>query len=282
MLCFSYILPSMKMYFLNRKAKNVLKIWNPCEITNQQLCKSSYVVMVLNRPIPSTIPKHFIINLWNKALLRVTVDGGTNQWLSWIKWNYCEEEVTNTPDLITGDMDSVSKESLDYFTRRNKSLKIIETPDQNETDFTKALREVHSYSTCNQVQIDNIVVVVDSSGRFDQILANIQTLFKADEIVPNINVILLGDRSLTWLLKGNTTHTIKIPKGAIAKQRWCALIPIGYPCIVTTTGLKWNLTNGLLKFGNIVSTSNTYNGDPCVTIVSNNSIIWSMSVEDAL
>ncbi|KAF5272490.1 hypothetical protein FQA39_LY18793 [Lamprigera yunnana] len=132
--------------------------------------------------------KNIIPGFGPTTLLRVTVDGGTNQWLSWIKWNYCEEEVTNTPDLITGDMDSVSKESLDYFTRRNKSLKIIETPDQNETDFTKALREVHSYSTCNQVQIDNIVVVVDSSGRFDQILANIQTLFKADEIVPNINV----------------------------------------------------------------------------------------------
>lgn len=256
--------------------------WSPCELFNQDVCQNNYVVMVLNRPIPTEFSRKFVVNLWSKAVLRVTVDGGTNQWLSWIKLNSYDNHCDSYPDIVTGDMDSVSKDVLDYFSKRNQNLKIISTPDQSATDFTKALKEVHKHSVDYNLKVDTVFVIIDSSGRFDQILANVNTLYKVQNIIPNVNVILLASNSLTWLLRENVTHSIKIPIELRNNHRWCGLIPMGRPCTVTTTGLKWNLNNTVLEFGKLVSTSNTYGEDSVVTIKSDNEVIWSMCIEDFL
>lgn len=42
-----------------------------------------------------------------------------------------------TPDLILGDLDSISPEALTYF--RTKNVPILHLPDQNKTDLEKAL-----------------------------------------------------------------------------------------------------------------------------------------------
>lgn len=83
------------------------------------------------------------------ANLRVTVDGGTKRWLSWLQAHECDENYIFSPDLITGDMDSLPSDVVDYFKQRNS--KVIQTPDQNETDFTKALRVLQTY--CKQQNI---------------------------------------------------------------------------------------------------------------------------------
>lgn len=87
-----------------------------------------------------------------------------------------------------------------------------------------------------------MVVLVDTSGRFDQIVANVNTLFKAREIIPDVKVIQLASNSLTWLLTEGT-HLIHIPQVLRKNSEWCALIPFGGSCRVTTNGLKWNLGN---------------------------------------
>ena len=117
----------------------------------------------------------------------------------------------------------------------------------------------------------------ESSGRFDQILANINTLFKCHQkSLHNLPVFLLSANSMTWLLTP-ANHTIHIPEST--QNLWCALIPIGSPCIATTKGLKWNLTNSKLEFGGIVSTSNTYDGtSKQVEIINDNFLLWSMGI----
>lgn len=76
------------------------------------------------------------------AALKVTVDGGTNRWLTWLKLNNCDHQKNMAPDLITGDMDSIAENIVNYFQLKNRRLQIIRTEDQNETDFTKALKEI--------------------------------------------------------------------------------------------------------------------------------------------
>lgn len=90
-------------------------------------------------------------------------------------------------------------------------------------------------------------MLVDSSGRLDQILANLNTLFKSSKLMGNIKIFLLGSNSLTWLLPQGD-HIIHIPSCLRENQEWCSLLPVGGPCIVTTTGLKWNLSKSMCYF----------------------------------
>lgn len=85
------------------------------------------------------------------------MDGGTNRWLKYLEEigiDVLHDEYRKyVPDLITGDMDSCSETTI----RKLKSLgsTVIETLDQNHTDFTKALVQVEQY-----VRSKNINVIV--------------------------------------------------------------------------------------------------------------------------
>lgn len=206
------------------------------------------------------------------AALKVTVDGGTERWLTWLKLNNSDHQKNVTPDLITGDMDSVAEEIIRQFRLNNKRLQIIKTENQDETDFTKALREIEIKNKAENLdvsvtlslmfsvdvlllfQIDTVVALVDTSGRLDQIVANINTLFKARCIMPDVKVIQMASNSLTWLL-AEGTHQIHIPQLLRKHDDWCALIPVGNPCRVTTTGLKWNLGKIISSYKVDVETS---------------------------
>lgn len=71
----------------------------------------------------------------NTATIRVLVDGGANRWFEYIEKNQLND--LEDPHFLTGDMDSISLESE----HRLKTMKCerFHTPDQNHTDFTKAL-----------------------------------------------------------------------------------------------------------------------------------------------
>lgn len=191
--------------------------------------------------------------------------------MDWLRQHDLQDKL-KSPNLITGDLDSISNDTLIYF---NKT-EVIETIDQNETDFTKCLRVLEPY--ISDLSIDHIIAICDCSGRFDQILANINTLYinqqkSSDKSRP---LFILSSNNLTWLLNEGV-HEIYIPNEV--RNLWCSLIPIGHSCTVTTTGLKWNLNNDILKFGDIVSTSNAYDGkSDKVEISTDFPVLWSMGL----
>lgn len=82
------------------------------------------------------------------AEIRVLVDGGANQWLKFIA-DHNLSECIEPPHFITGDMDSVSMESL----KQLDALKCqrIYTPDQDETDCTKSLIAIRPYLQSTKV-----------------------------------------------------------------------------------------------------------------------------------
>lgn len=170
------------------------------------------------------------------AAVRVLVDGGANRWLKFVS-NFGKGVTILPPDYLTGDLDSVTPETLDSLAKLGCQL--ISTPDQNETDFTKSLFEMNSiYAERN---IEFVINIVDFSGRIDHILSQINTLFKAHAHMPHIDVFLMSKNTLAWLLPPGQ-HTISVPQSCVDEQRWCSYVPMVHRTMVTTTGFKWDLS----------------------------------------
>lgn len=202
--------------------------------------------------------------------MSITVDGGANRWLSWLRQHNLEKKL-RPPDFISGDLDSCHRESIEFFSRS----KVVKTIDQDETDFTKSLRVLEPF--LNEMNIENVVALCESSGRLDHILANINTLYKNLLKPAEISrpVFILSANSLSWLLAAGD-HQINIPESV--KKLWCSLIPLE-PTTVTTSGLKWNLTKTTMKFGGIVSTSNKFDSvSDVVKISTDKPLLWSMGI----
>ncbi|XP_037964906.2 thiamin pyrophosphokinase 1 isoform X5 [Plutella xylostella] len=278
---------------LNKNAQNMCgsscaatRCWKwdiPERFSNRNFLSTNYAIMVLNRPVCQD--KVFIENLWNNAIVRITVDGGTSKWDNYVR-NLPHEMQTNMkrPDLVTGDFDSITEDTLEKY--KKQGCEIVHTPDQNHTDFTKALMELYTYCQSNELLLDHVIVLGQASGRLDQILGNIQTLFLAKEqslLGHSTGLYLLSDDALSWLLNPGD-HVIHVPEEIRNHKRvWCSLVPIGETCdSVTTSGLKWNLDNSTLKFGCLVSTSNTFSGAEKVTVKCSHTILWSMKIPGIL
>ncbi|KAH8382212.1 hypothetical protein KR009_002354 [Drosophila setifemur] len=249
--------------------------WTPGNLISEnfKLGENGHVCVVLNRQIQ--VPAHVVKLLWKNAAVRCAVDGGSNHWREFVveqaltkRSSGNKESAPLEPlDVITGDFDSITEDTVDFF----KTTPKIHTPDQDATDFTKAISVLQPVMT--QRKVTDVVVFHDTSGRLDQVMANLNTLYKSQK--DNCNVFLLSGDSVTWLLRPGK-HTIQVPIDLVTSQRWCSLMPVGSTAHnVTTTGLKWNLYHAQMEFGGMVSTSNTY-ATEFVQVETDANLIWSM------
>lgn len=55
------------------------------------------------------------------------------------------------PDLVTGDMDSILPTTLKKL--KELGVNVIETPDQDATDYTKALMQLGVYAKSKQIHV---------------------------------------------------------------------------------------------------------------------------------
>ena len=102
------------------------------------------------------------------------------------------------PDIICGDFDSIRDSSMEYFATLGSS--IFPTPDQDETDFAKAVKIVQEKRLKGDLKVKFILALSSVSGRPDHILSNFSTMYKMVNTVPII-LYEIG-QSISWVLEG--------------------------------------------------------------------------------
>ena len=154
------------------------------------------------------------------------------------------------PDAVTGDFDSIRPEVLEFY--REHGTNIAHNTSQDSTDFEKALRLVEgAQAAARRGAIAGsswasrwTVVAFGAFGdRFDHELAAINMLYRFHNFE---RLVLMGERMTACLLAPGR-HIIR-PNPQLEGPT-CGLLPIGGVCeAVWTSGLRWNLQGGPLRF----------------------------------
>jgi thiamine pyrophosphokinase len=153
--------------------------------------------------------------------LVIAVDGGIRHLLG----------MNITPDILIGDLDSVSPESLVWCQSRKVEIKKYPA-EKDQTDFELALD--HAMNCV----LGELIVYGALGGRIDHTLANIGLLGNPRYLEMDVRIIT--EREMVFFIRQKTTITGKV-------GQTISLIPWGEPVTgVTTTGLEYPLKNETL------------------------------------
>lgn len=203
------------------------------------------VVIALNYVLPE-----WTLKVWSRAKLRLCADGGANRML---------EQFPDAlpPHAIVGDLDSARGETLEIF--RQAGSEIVDlSQDQDSTDLQKCVAYVIAkHSQCGDAWSRNIVILALGAfgGRLDHTLSNLSSL----GCHRNLDFVLIGDGNAARLLRAGEKSKVYIQSREEGPM--CGLVPFDGPAVVTTKGLKYNVSAQRLQFGKLISTSNTIESD---------------------
>eukprot|EP00898_Chlorokybus_atmophyticus_P008319 jgi/Chlat1/8489/Chrsp80S07886 len=188
-----------------------------------------------------TLPKN-TPELWKRASIRVCADGASNR---------LYDEIPRWFPGVPAD------------TVRTRFV-----PEYIKGDLDSLRPDVRDYYSRQY-----IVVVGSLGGRLDHELSNISTMHR----FAHLRVVLLSDTNSARLLVRGRRHIVVPDRGL--EGPICGLIPVGAPARhVNTAGLRYNLSDGVLAFGVLVSSSNAIVSDE-VLVSADNHLLWTTSLQ---
>ena len=146
------------------------------------------------------------------------------------------------PDVIVGDLESISTKSLKEFSTVSK---IIRLKRQNDTDVEKCLKYAISKN------FNEALLLGVTGNRLDHTFCNLGIVLK---FFSQINLSLIAENSYLKPYKGNVT--IK----TVADET-VSLYGFNVKTKITSKGLKYQLKHVALPFGQRESTSNIAKGE---------------------
>merc|ERR1712227_954733 len=231
---------------LNNNNTNLAEISNTqpqIHLTNKEifseqplgvLNSKDFTLIVLHGALQSKdlLVKDNFERLWTQSIYRVAVDGALNDLYQLER----ESPSIFIPHTVCGDFDSLKDYVIEEY--KHYGIEVVETPDQNSTDFSKALKLVADRISDGMLPADKPIVAMASS--------------KMDRAV----------------------HQIRTDTGF--EEGTFGLFPLDGATDVVTTGLKWNI-NGTLRFGETVSSSNQIEESE-VEITTSGPLIFTMKI----
>lgn len=184
-------------------------------------------LLFINGDSPKTIP-----NLSGYDLIACT--DGAFHYLEQLKFPL------DKLDFISGDFDSHKIEEEIIQQAQNHSFEIIETPDQNKTDFHKALELILKKG------FENIDVYGGSGGEQDHFLGNLSVAYAFKD---KLNLQFFDEYSSYYFIPKN--FSISDVKG-----KMISLMPFPIAKNIETKGLKWPLHQEDLMLGERIGTRN--------------------------
>jgi thiamine pyrophosphokinase len=178
--------------------------------------KSKKAFILLNGAKPTVLPN------FSSYGIVCAIDGAYNYFAA----------LNLVPDLVTGDFDSIHKIPT--------TVEVINTPDQNFTDFDKALQIL------NKRGFTTIDVYGGSGKEHDHFLGNISTALQWKS---TLNIHFFDDFGTYFFIEPNFSITNILGKNV-------SLIPFPKTKGITTSGLKYPLHNEKLSFGKRIGTRN--------------------------
>jgi thiamine pyrophosphokinase len=155
----------------------------------------------------------------NKIDYIICADGGANK----------IHDLGITPNVIIGDLDSVSKKLLTKY----PNCEVIHITNQHSTDLEKALWHAITLKS------ENIYIFAAVGSRIDHTLTNLNMLKKFHKYA---HIELISNRAK--LLYINKPTEFKLPSCSIV-----SLFPLGLVKNVTLKGFRFPLKNEDLEFG---------------------------------
>jgi thiamine pyrophosphokinase len=141
------------------------------------------------------------------------------------------------PDLIAGDLDSITKENKKFFGSKTKILKLS---GQNDTDVEKCIK------LAVKKGFKEAMLLGVTGNRLDHTICNLGIVLK---FYSQIKLKIIAEHSLLMPCSGKVTLKT-IPGETIS------LFGFNRRTKITSSGLKYQLNNSSLPFGEKESTSN--------------------------
>ncbi|KIK68091.1 hypothetical protein GYMLUDRAFT_36920 [Collybiopsis luxurians FD-317 M1] len=229
------------------------------------------VLIILNQPFSFSLLRR----LWNSTCWHCCADGGANRLLDTLRLqNGHSVNLVDSylPDLIKGDLDSIRPDVHEYYA--SKGVPVVKDDDQDSTDLMKCVAAVIEKEENEGAGQYEIVILGGLAGRLDQTIHLLSFLHKLRKV--REHVYAATDDNVGWVLDSGEHH-IEIDHTVLGLT--CGLLPVGIDStIISTSGLRWNLSNHSSSFDGLISTSNHLVPGEDVWIKTSKPIWWTVEL----
>ncbi|KAI0303812.1 thiamine pyrophosphokinase [Multifurca ochricompacta] len=245
-------------------------------------CPGSKIALII---LNQSFSKPLLYRLWHASDWHCCADGGANHlydllsgadrptsWTAYLlRFLQLRRTEVNSylPDLLKGDLDSLREDVRQYY--KTQGVSVVQDDDLNSTDLMKCIRSLQEKEEVDGDDTPyDIVLLGGLSGRLDQTVHTLSYLHKLRK--SGRRIFAVTDDNVGWVLDEGK-HRISIDHSILGPT--CGLLPVGVDStVLTTTGLRWNMTNETSGFGGLISTSNHLVPEEDTVSVETSRPIW--------